>query len=156
MSVSVSACVCVFYPAASRVLFWARAIRWSAGRLSPARLDRRGNGTRLTSPLGFITTGEGDGTGEGGVVTTVAGVTSVAMGTGRSACGASRLADRDGLSAEPEVRAELTLRAASDWAKSWAFLRGEAVLREMARPCGSCQSQLCRGAWPSVAERGGA
>ena len=58
------------------------------------------------------------------------------------------------LSAGAEVRAELALRAARDWAKSWAFLRGEAVLREMARPCGSGQSQLSRGAWPSVAERG--
>lgn len=29
------------------------------------------------------------------------------------------------------------VRAASDWAKSWAFLLGEAVFLEMARPCGS-------------------
>lgn len=27
--------------------------------------------------------------------------------------------------------------AASDWAKSWAFLLGEAMFLEMARPCGS-------------------
>lgn len=29
------------------------------------------------------------------------------------------------------------VRAASDWAKSWAFTLGEAVFLEIARPCGS-------------------
>lgn len=60
------------------------AILCSAGLLSPARLDRCGNGAWHTvgARCGFITIGDGDGTGEGGVVTLLAGVTNVAVGTG--------------------------------------------------------------------------
>lgn len=39
--------------------------------------------------------------------------------------------------AEKPMEAVPAVRAASDWAKSWAFLRGEEVFLEMARPCGS-------------------
>lgn len=68
-------------------LDWAMAILCNAGLLSPARLDRCGNGAWHTVAAddgvrcGFITTGDGDGTGEGGVVTPLAGVTNVAVGT---------------------------------------------------------------------------
>lgn len=63
------------------------AILCSAGLLSPARLDLCGSGAWHTVAAddmvrcGFITTGEGDGTGEGGVVTPLAGVIKVAVGT---------------------------------------------------------------------------
>lgn len=64
------------------------AMRCNAGLLNPAKLDLCGNGAWHTvgvvdggTRCGFITTDDGDGTGEGGVVTLLAGVTSVAVGT---------------------------------------------------------------------------
>lgn len=102
---------------------------------------------------GFITTGDGDGAGEGGEVTAPAGVTSVAVGTdslaedeeslggtagGRDDGGRGGGRDGGGGLLEETTMAEAPAEsAASDWAKSWAFLRGEAVFLEMARPCGS-------------------
>lgn len=68
-------------------LDWAIAILCNAGLLSPAKLDLCGNGAWHTVDAddgvrcGFMTTGDGDGTGEGGVVTLLAGVTNVAVGT---------------------------------------------------------------------------
>lgn len=68
-------------------LDWAMAILCSAGLLSPAKLDLCGNGAWHTVAAvdgvrcGFITNGDGDGTGEGGVVTLLAGVINVAVGT---------------------------------------------------------------------------
>lgn len=66
----------------------AMAILCSAGLLSPARLDRCGKGAWHAVVAaddgvrcGFITTGDGDGTGDGGEVTPLAGVMSVAVGT---------------------------------------------------------------------------
>lgn len=140
------------------------AILCSAGLLSPARLDRCGKGAWHTvvdaERCGFITTGDGDGTGEGGVVTLLAGVINVAVGTESLAldeeveaeslggmdggfwlqggCGGGRDGG-GGLLEDTERPMEEVpaVRAASDWAKSWAFLRGEAVFLVMARPCGS-------------------
>lgn len=64
------------------------AILCRAGLLSPARLDRCGKGAwhavvaaAAGVRCGFITTGDGDGTGDGGEVTALAGVMSVAVGT---------------------------------------------------------------------------
>lgn len=74
-------------PEAMSALDWAMAIRCSAGRLSPAKLDLWGRGAWHTVAAddgvrcGFITMGDGEGTGEGGVVTPLAGVISVAVGT---------------------------------------------------------------------------
>lgn len=68
-------------------LDWAIAILCNAGLLSPAKLDLCGNGAWHTVATddgvrcGFITTGDGEGTGEGGVVTLLAGVINVAVGT---------------------------------------------------------------------------
>lgn len=68
-------------------LDWAMAILCSAGLLSPAKLDLCGSGAWHTlaaedgARCGFITTGDGDGTGEGGVVTLLAGDINVAVGT---------------------------------------------------------------------------
>lgn len=67
-------------------LDWAIAILCKAGLLSPARLDLCGNGAWHTvvavgARWGFITTGDGEGTGEGGEVTLLAGEISVAVGT---------------------------------------------------------------------------
>lgn len=80
-------CVCVWstHPDAMSALDWAMAILCSAGLLSPAKLDLCGKGAWHTDEdgtrCGFNTTGDGDGTGEGGVVTLGAGVTNVAVGT---------------------------------------------------------------------------
>lgn len=63
------------------------AILCSAGLLSPAKLDLCGSGAWQTldaddgTRCGFITAGDGDGTGDGGVVTVLAGVINVAVGT---------------------------------------------------------------------------
>lgn len=63
------------------------AILCNAGLLRPAKLDRCGKGAWHTVAAddadccGFITTGDGVGTGEGGVVTLLAGVIRVAVGT---------------------------------------------------------------------------
>lgn len=148
-------------------LDWAMAILCKAGLLSPARLDLCGSGAWHTvvaeaggARWGFITMGDGEGTGEGGEVTVLAGETSVAVGTGspvaaaaeeeeecclggtdgglsEGGCGGGRdggggrAEEGGGATAMAEVPA---VRTASDWAKSWAFLRGEAVFLEMARP----------------------
>lgn len=162
-------------PDAMSALDWAMAILCKAGLLSPARLDLCGRGawhTVVAAPAavalavgrwGFITMGDGEGTGEGGDVMALAGETSVAVGTGSPANAAAGeeeeveeeecclggtdggLADggcgggRDGGGGRPDggprPMAEVpAVRTASDWAKSWAFLRGEAVFLEMARP----------------------
>lgn len=76
-------CMCVTHPEAMRARDWAMAMRCRAGRLSPARLDRWGRGAEHGAERwGAMGRGDGDGTGEGGDVTAVAGVTSVAVGTG--------------------------------------------------------------------------
>lgn len=83
-------------------LDWAIAILCNAGLLSPAKLDLCGNGARHIVPAdnnvccGFITIGDGDGTGDGGVVTPLAGVTSVAVGTGSPPDNEECLAGMDG------------------------------------------------------------
>lgn len=103
-----------------------------------------------------MTTGEGDGTGEGGVVTPLAGVINVAVGTDSLVEDEESLAGRDGgflldvggcgggrdgggglLEDEVMPREDVpVVSAARDWAKSCALVRGEAVFLEMARPCG--------------------
>lgn len=153
-------------------LDWAMAILCKAGLLSPARLDLWGSGawhTVVVAPpavaaarWGFITRGDGEGTGEGGDVTVLAGETRVAVGTGSPGSAAAAVEDeeeeecclggtdgglvdggcgggRDGGGGRPvggpRVMPEVpAVRTASDWAKSWAFLRGEAVFLEMAKP----------------------
>lgn len=68
-------------------LDWAIAILCNAGLLRPAKLDLCGNGAwHIVAAddgvrCGFITTGDGEGTGEGGVVTLLAGEINVAVGT---------------------------------------------------------------------------
>lgn len=80
-------CVSFAHPDAMSALDWAIAILCNAGLLSPAKLDLCGNGAWHTvaaddgTRCGFITTSDGDGTGEGGVVTLLAGVINVAVGT---------------------------------------------------------------------------
>lgn len=83
-------------------LDWAIAILCNAGLLSPAKLDLCGNGAWHTVAAddgvrcGFITNGDGDGTGEGGVVTLFAGETNVAVGTDSLAEGKECLAGMGG------------------------------------------------------------
>lgn len=78
------------------------AILCNAGLLSPAKLDLCGNGAWHTVAAddgvrcGFITNCDGDGTGEGGVVTLLAGVINVAVGTESLAEDEECLAGRDG------------------------------------------------------------
>lgn len=90
------------HPDAISALDWAIAILCNAGLLSPAKLDRCGNGAWHTFVVddgvrcGFITSGEGDGTGEGGVVTLLAGVINVAVGTDSLAEDEECLAGTDG------------------------------------------------------------
>lgn len=70
--------------------------------LSPAKLDLCGTGGWHTvAPddgvrCGCITRGDGEGTGEGGVVTPAAGVTSVAVGTDSPADDGAGVAAADG------------------------------------------------------------
>lgn len=161
------------HPEAMSALDWAMAILCNAGLLSPAKLDLCGNGAwHMVAAddgvrCGFITSADGDGTGDGGVVTLLAGVTKVAVGTDSLADAEDEeesLAGRDGgrwrfrlglldddggcgggrdgggglLEDKEMPRVEVpAVRAASDWANSWAFLLGEAMFLEMARPCGS-------------------
>lgn len=86
-------------------------------------------------------------------MTLLAGVTNVAVGTGSLAedeeeslggmdggleeggCGGGR--DGGGGLFEMAMEEAPAVRAASDWAKSWAFCRAVAVFLVMARPCGS-------------------
>ncbi len=83
-------------------LDWAIAILCNAGLLSPAKLDLCGNGAWHTVAAdnderwGFITTGDGEGMGEGGVVTLLAGEISVAVGTDSLADNEDCLAGMDG------------------------------------------------------------
>lgn len=83
-------------------LDWAMAILCNAGLLSPAKLDLCGNGAwhivaaADSGCCGFIGIGDGDGTGEGGVVTLLAGVTNVAVGTGSLAEDEECLGGMDG------------------------------------------------------------
>lgn len=78
------------------------AILCNAGLLSPAKLDLCGKGAWHTLAAddgvccGFITTADGDGTGEGGVVTLLAGVINVAVGTESLAEDSECLAGMDG------------------------------------------------------------
>lgn len=68
-------------------LDWAMAILCNAGLLSPTKLDLWGKGAwhtvaaDVSARCGFMTMGDGDGTGEGGMVTLLAGVINVAVGT---------------------------------------------------------------------------
>ncbi len=90
------------HPDAMSALDWAIAILCKAGLLSPAKLDLCGNGAWHTVAVddgahcGFITTADGDGTGEGGVVTLLAGVINVAVGTDSLAEDEECLAGMDG------------------------------------------------------------
>ncbi len=99
-----SCCVHILFthPDAMSALDWAIAILCNAGLLSPAKLDLCGNGAWHTVAAddavrcGFITTGDGDGTGEGGVVTLLAGEINVAVGTDSLADDEWCLAGMDG------------------------------------------------------------
>lgn len=90
------------HPDAMSALDWAIAILCNAGLLSPAKLDLCGNGAWHTvapddgTRCGFITTGDGEGTGEGGVVTLLAGEINVAVGTDSLADDEDFLAGMDG------------------------------------------------------------